>query len=79
MYKSVTHVEPTDDFQLILEFDHRERKIFDVKPILSVGGFAALKDKQAFRKVHISFDTVAWENGLDLDPEYLYAKSKEMQ
>lgn len=78
MYRCVTHVEPTDDFRLILEFDDNEKRVFDVKSIFSYGRFAELQDKVTFERVHISFDTVEWENGLDLDPEYLYARSKEI-
>jgi hypothetical protein len=29
-----------------------------------------------FKKVRVSYDTVEWENGLDLDPEYLYEHSQ---
>ena len=76
MYKSVTDVKPTDDFKLVLHFDNAERKVFDASVILSCGRFAELKDLEQFKKVHVAFDTIEWENGLDLDPEYLYAKSK---
>ncbi len=78
MYRCVTKVEPTDDFQLMLEFDGGEMRLFDVKPIFSYGRFAELQDQKAFRRVHTSFDTVEWDNGLDLDPEYLYSQSQEM-
>ena len=30
----------------------------------------------AFKKVRVAYDTVEWENGLDLDPEYLYRESR---
>ncbi|MDD5697815.1 MAG: DUF2442 domain-containing protein [Victivallaceae bacterium] len=75
MYKSVTDVIPTDDYKLILSFGKREKRIFDAAPILKFGRFVELRDLNAFKKVHISFDAVEWENGLDLDPEYLYEKS----
>ncbi len=77
MYRGVTEVQATDDYELILCFDNQETKVFDVKPILSYGRFSELKDLQTFKKVHVSFDTVEWDNGLDLDPEYLYEKSKK--
>jgi hypothetical protein len=76
MYRSVTKVEPTDNFELIIEFDTGEKRLFNVKPIFSYGRFIELKDIHTFKKVHISFDTVEWENGLDLDPEYLYSMSQ---
>ena len=45
---------------------------------LGFGSFADLKDMNEFKKVRISFDTIEWENGLDLDPEFLYEKSVKM-
>ena len=77
MYKGVMSVVAMDDYKLLLRFDNNESRIFDVKPILSCGRFAELNDLNLFKKVRVSFDTVEWDNGLDLDPEYLYAKSKE--
>ena len=79
MYKSITKVIPTDDYKLILSFDENEQRIFDVSPILNFGKFSELQDLETFKKVHVSFDTIEWDNGLDLDPEYLYEKSKEMR
>ncbi|MCK4252107.1 DUF2442 domain-containing protein [candidate division WOR-3 bacterium] len=79
MYKSITDVVPTDDYKLILSFYKKEKRIFDISPILDFGKFSELQDLNVFKKVHISFDTVEWENGLDLDPEYLYEKSKGMR
>ncbi|MDD2236241.1 MAG: DUF2442 domain-containing protein [Kiritimatiellae bacterium] len=76
MYSAVTSVEATDDFRLVLEFDNAEKRIFNALPILDFGRFIELKDINQFKRVHISFDTIEWENELDLDPEYLYAKSE---
>lgn len=79
MYREVKNVKATDNHELILDFDNEEKRVFDVKPILSYGRFSELEDLSAFKRVHISFDTVEWENGLDLDPEYLYEKSTATQ
>ena len=79
MYKSVTKVIPTDDYKLILSFDKKEQGIFDVSPILDFGKFSELRDLETFKKVHVCFDTIEWDNGLDLDPEYLYEKSIKMR
>ena len=79
MYREVKKVKATDNHELILDFDNEEKRVFDAKPILSYGRFSELEDLSAFKRVHISFDTVEWENGLDLDPEYLYEKSTATQ
>ena len=77
MYQAITKVEPTEDFKLILSFEDKCKRIFDVNPILNCGRFSELQNINVFKKVHISFDTIEWDNGLDLDPEYLYEKSEK--
>ncbi len=36
--------------------------------------FKALLDLEKFKKFKVAMDTIIWENGLDLSPEYLYSK-----
>jgi len=79
MYSSVKAVCPLPDCQLLITFTSGEQKIFDVKPYLNTGVFAALKDEALFNSVHIAFDTVAWANGADLCPEVLYSKSRPIE
>jgi hypothetical protein len=76
MYRGVTEVRAIDDYRLILKFDNNEYRLFDLKPYLGLGRFAELRDINVFKQIGISFDTVAWKNGLDLDPEFLYAHSQ---
>jgi hypothetical protein len=33
-------------------------------------------DYEKFRRVRVSFDTIEWDEGVDLDPEFVYKKSK---
>ena len=39
----------------------------DSRPIV-----AALRDPQAFARMRVQSDTVTWDNGFDLAPEFLY-------
>jgi hypothetical protein len=49
-----------------------ERFVFsDTRPIV-----AALRDPAAFARVRVQSDTVTWENGFDLAPEFLYDRRK---
>ncbi len=72
MYFSVKRVEPKEGFLLALTFENGEKKVFDMKPFLDTGDFRELKNVELFNTVHISFNTVAWANELDFDPEALY-------
>jgi len=76
MYLSVHKVKPLSDYRLELTFENKEKKIFDVKPYLDTGLFKTLKDDNFFKMVKVSYDTIEWPNGVDLDPEVLYEKSK---
>ncbi len=78
MWLSVKHVQTTDDYKLILTFENSERRSLDISQFFNFGRFAELKDINEFRKVRVVFDTIEWENGLDLDPEFLYDKSVAM-
>ena len=76
MYLSVIDVKALDDYKLLLKFENKEEKIFDVSSYLGIGKFQELKDEKLFKTVRVSFDSIEWDNGLDLDPELLYQKSK---
>jgi len=78
MYLSVSDVKALDDYQLLLKFENKEEKIFDVNPYLEIGKFQELKNKKMFKTVRVSFDSIEWDNQLDLDPELLYEKSKSV-
>lgn len=72
MYPGVIKVEPAENYFLRLYFDNGEKKLFDVKPYLNTGLFTELTDIKHFNTVRVSFDTIIWENGIDIDPEILY-------
>ena len=75
MYLAVKDVEPLENYHLLLKFENDEERIFDVKPYLEIGKFQELKDETLFKSVKVCFDSIEWDNHLDLDPELLYLKS----
>ena len=76
MFPSVKNVTPTEDYLLAIDFDNGERGILDMKPYLDFGVFQRLKDRNAFNRARVSFDTIEWDAGVDLDPEFVYNKSQ---
>ena len=78
MYISVKSVRPLSGYQLLLTFENGEKKIFDMKPYLDKGIYKELKDENKFKTVRISFDSIEWCNNADIDPEFLYEKSKKI-
>lgn len=79
MYLAVIDVEPLNDYKLLLTFENGEKRIFDVSPYLDKGIFQELKNEEKFRSVRVSFDSIEWCNQADLDPEFLFEKSKACQ
>jgi hypothetical protein len=76
MYLSVKEVVPRDDYTLFVVFENGEEGILDLKPILDFGVFRRIKDYENFMQVRVAFDTIEWDCGVDLDPEFIYAKCK---
>ena len=78
MYIQVTEVKPEENYSLELKFSDGQRRLLDMKPYLDMGVFNRLKDMRAFKTVRISFDTVEWDCGVDLDPEFVFEKSEPL-
>ena len=76
MHPAITNVTPRQDFTLAIVFDTGEEGILDMKPYLDFGVFKRLKEYNSFRRVRVAFDTIEWDCGVDLDPEFIHAKSQ---
>jgi antitoxin component YwqK of YwqJK toxin-antitoxin module len=79
MYFAVTNVTALENYKLRLKFKNGEEKIFDMAPYLETGIFKKLRDEAVFKTVKVSFDTVEWANGADIDPETLYKDGVALQ
>ena len=79
MYPSVTKVVANEDFTLSVTFDNGEEGVLDVKPHLGFGVFERISSYENFKTVRVSFDTIEWDGGVDLDPEFVYAKCKVIE
>ncbi len=77
MYPAVKSVVPEQDYTLLIDFDNGEHGILDMKPFLNFGIFRRLKDQSAFKRVRVAFDTIEWDSGIDLDPEFIYEKCQQ--
>ena len=77
MYFAVKEVVPRDDYTLFIVFENGENGILDMKHMLDFGVFQRINGLDDFKRVRIAFDTIQWDCGADLDPEYVYAKCRE--
>lgn len=76
MYPAVKEVVAGPNYVLSIVFDNGEHGVLDMKEILDFGIFQRIKSYEAFRRVRVAFDTIEWDCGIDLDPEFVYAKCK---
>ena len=76
MIPKIIDVKPEKNYLLYLLYQKNEVRVLDMKPYLDFGIFKELENEQLFNTVKISFDTIEWSNQADLDPEFLYQKSK---
>jgi hypothetical protein len=82
--KEILNIEP---FRLTVKFNTEEIRQIDLSEKLNEWGstpnskFAELKDPTTFKKVKLDkdFETVVWENGIDLCPDVLYNLSQEIK
>jgi len=79
MYPAVREVTPNEDFSLNVVLENGERRLLDMKPYLDFGVFKKLRKYERFRRARVAFDTIEWDEGVDLDPEFVYEKSKPIE
>ena len=71
-YFDVVDVKVLDDWKLLLTFEDKSVKLFDFKPLLSEKLYAPLKNPGLFKHAEILCGGVAWNDEIDIAPEFLY-------
>ena len=75
----VTDVQALPDFRLRVRFSDGSEGDVDLKRLIESDTrpiVTALRDCAAFAAIRVELDTVVWENGFDLAPEFLRANAK---
>jgi hypothetical protein len=72
----VKRVRPLDDYQLEVEFENGERRLFVMKPYLQRGVFARLQNRAAFQAARVVAGSVEWPGEVDLSYDTLYLESR---
>ena len=68
------------DYRLILTFDDGVIKQVDLRQYLKGKIFEPLKNIDYFKtvKVNSDIDTIVWDNGADMSPDFLYEIGEEV-
>jgi Protein of unknown function (DUF2442) len=72
----VVKVEAKPDYQLLLEFENGEKRVFDMTPYMDKKPFVQLKGSPLFAKAAVEYGTVVWPGDIDIAPETLYDRSR---
>jgi len=78
----IEEAEYIEDYKIHVTFNNGESGIIDLKDVVHNDKRPILRqlvDIAKFRQFRVDFDTVVWENGLDLAPEFLYSFLKQSQ
>lgn len=76
----VTQAYYIDEYKIHIVFNDKSEGIVDLKDTINNDHrpiFTELSDIKKFKQFKVARDTIVWENGLDLAPEFLYSKLKK--
>ncbi|MDR1538028.1 MAG: DUF2442 domain-containing protein [Clostridiales bacterium] len=62
-------VKPLEQYRLLITFDNKERRVFDVAPYLDDIFFAPLRNPSILNSVKINPLSVEWAGGIDMCPD----------
>jgi len=71
----VRSANPTVDYRVQIEFTDGTKKEIDLEPYLHGPVFDPIrKEPEVFCSLHVDqrMETIAWENGADIEPDVLY-------
>ena len=78
MFLHVIEAKYLRDYTIWLRFNNGTEGEVDLEGELEGEVFGALRDLERFKKFHVDpeIETIVWENGADLAPEFLYEHVK---
>lgn len=70
----ITEVNYESSYRLLLRFEDGRMRQVDLADYLAGEMFEPLRDDALFRTAHLNpdIDTVVWDNGADMSPDFLY-------
>jgi hypothetical protein len=71
----VTKAKYLHDYEIEITFSDGKKTVVNLENTIKNDHrkiFQELADQKKFQKFKVAMDTIVWENGLDLAPEFLY-------
>ena len=78
LYPKVQYVEALDDHTLLVQFDNRQIKRYDVTPLLEKEMFAPLRNPALFKSVQVEQGgyAVVWNRDIDISEYELWSNGQ---
>jgi hypothetical protein len=79
-YPKVQTAMAIDDHTLVIEFDNKQKKKYDITPLLKKEMFSLLKNPAVFKAVKVEQGgyAVVWDNNIDLSEYELWSHGQVM-
>jgi hypothetical protein len=77
MFLEIIKAKYLNDYKIFLEFNDGVSMTVDLANELEGEVYEPLKNKHYFKNLSIKFNTIEWDNGADIAPEYLYRIGKK--
>ena len=71
-------VTPLEDYQLMITFQNGEKRVFAVKPMLSMPLYRPLENKGLFAEAKADGHCIYWNDEIDLCPDMVYTDSRQI-
>jgi hypothetical protein len=72
----VLDVKANRDYTLLLTFADGSKRMYDARPLLHKTLYEKLKNPKFFLSARAKYDTVVWDEDIDIAPEHLYECSQ---
>ena len=74
MFLHIAKAKYLSDYKIKVEFNNGRKGVADLSSILNGAVFEPLKEKALFAKLKVDkeLETIVWDNGADLAPEFVY-------
>jgi hypothetical protein len=63
----ILNVTPNDDYTLLVEFEHGNKILFNMKPMLKSLPYQSLNDLTRFKNITLEKKAICWPNPVDTD------------
>lgn len=80
MYPKIRSAKAIDDHTLLIEFDNRQQKKYDITPLLQKEMFFPLKNRALFKAVQVEQGGYAifWTENIDISEYELWTGGQEL-